>query len=119
MNTTKIMWAWLFKYGRIGTPSYYGGSEKNNPNDTESSYLSVATTIGIDWSKTKQPTPQRHLEFAGTFDEPDYTECLQGVLVLKNGQTQDWYNKDTKLEDFLPVMSELIEAISSEEIYKD
>lgn len=39
--------------------------------------------------------------------------------MLKNGQTQDWYNKDTKLEDFLPVMSELIEAISSEEIYKD
>lgn len=119
MNTTKIMWAWLLNQGDIGEPGFYGTPDGVNRGDSRDSYLNQLQLIGVDWKKTKEPATKRELQFAGTFNEPDFSEFLTGTLILKNGKKQKWYSSDTKLEDFLPLMGKLIELVNSEKIYRD
>ena len=118
MSATKLMWAFLLNHGKIGTASYYGGSDVPK-GATKEQYLCEIDLIGVDWNKTKEPESDREAFFQGTFNEPSYSEVLTGKLVLKSGIVQEWYCANTRLEDFVNSLDTLLVEISGNQLYRD
>jgi hypothetical protein len=68
------------------------GSRYTAADDTLKRKVLAAVRSGnVDWDKTYPPVDTSHPVFTSTFDENDeYTPCIEGVLVLKDGTKHEW-----------------------------
>jgi len=116
-NITKIMWAYMFRFGGHGTPSKYSQTIRLYP--AHDTIPALIKKHGIDWKKTKEPSSDTYSVFDGTDCDPDSREGLCGNLVLKNGKTFEWWFVDSSINHMLRVMEELKVEVETNPIYKD
>jgi hypothetical protein len=127
---TAIQYAWLYlvENGAAGRePSYYGGYdfmegiEERFPNlnkydfredRVKDAFLLDIARIGVDWSRTKEPTMDFFSQFEGTFNDSSQKEYMKGTLVLKDGSKQEWCAEKLEISNIFQMMAMVSEAES-------
>ena len=123
MNAKQFAWLYLIENGFTGVrPSYYGGWDLLNSNsasiypvqnmfDMRDQAKTKIKGTGVDWSKTRAPESDSQDIFQGTFCDNKSKEFLTGKLVLKNGETQEWWAEAIDITNVFEMMAEADAAV--------
>jgi len=117
IDAKKFVWAHMLEGGKLtnGKWSYYGAGWEdvtNNWTKNEAAFTDLKKkikTVGIDWSKTNEPSSSMESAFTDTFHDADSVEALIGVLVLKDGtqHTIGHSNSDLNFGQYVRMITEL------------
>jgi hypothetical protein len=118
IDVVKFVWAYMIEYGHItnGKWSYYGGDweridgyDYNKSVKREKEMRENIKTIGVDWSKTKEPDSSLESSFTDTFHDSADVETLLGTIILNNGKEYivGVGNAERKFSEYSKLISEL------------
>lgn len=131
VESIKIIWAYMLENGHItnGEWNHYGGCWDRPPGPgfnwksidaTEKEFRKKVKKIGVNWSKTKEPTSSMESAFTDSFHPSDDVETLLGVIVLNDGSEYmiGVDNADHDFSSYIKMIANLAKDLTPSTIVK-